>query len=117
MADSKFIPRQFFRNDLDFGVPEKDLLWKERSNWPNGATEDWARAAWLQHHLAQSMRAQIKTRFATLATFAEIAGMKPARLGRILRGDYIMRLEDIGLAERLLGLNVRLVEGSPNVGP
>ena len=113
MSDSRFNPRRFFRNDLDFGVPDRELIWRDRAEWPENASEDWARAAWLQHHLAQSMRTQIAARFPSMAAFAATAGMKPARLGRILRGDDIMRLEDIGLAERLLGLNVRLVEGPP----
>jgi hypothetical protein len=115
MPDSRYIPRRFFRNDVDFGDPEIELEWKDRADWPDGVTEDEARAAWIQHRVAQSMRRQIAARYPTLAAFAELAGMKPARLGRILHGEYVMRLDDIGLAERMLGVTLKLVEGPPRV--
>jgi len=113
MPDNRYVPRKFFKNDLDFGTPDVKLVLKERTDWPAGATEDQARAAHLQHQVAQVMLTQITARYPSIQAFAAEIGMKPARFGRMVRGDNIMRLEDIGTAQRLLGLEVKLIEGAP----
>lgn len=113
MSDNRYVPRNFFKNDLDFGKPDATLAIKDRVDWPAGTTEDQVRAARLQHFVAQVMLTQISARYPSQQAFAVEIGMKPARFGRILRGDNVMRLEDIGTAERLLGLGLRLVEGPP----
>lgn len=113
MSDNRYVPRSFFKNDLDFGKPDTMLVMKDRVDWPVGTTEDQARAARLQHLVAQVMLTQISARYPSQQAFAAEIGMKPARFGRIVRGDNVMRLEDIGTAERLLGLGLRLLEGPP----
>ncbi len=113
MSDNRYVPRKFFKNDLEFGRPNATLLIKDRVDWPAGSTEDQLRAARLQHVVVQVMLTQISVRYLSQQAFADEIGMKPARFGRIVRGDNVMRLEDIGTAERLLGLGLRLVEGPP----
>jgi hypothetical protein len=109
MPTHRYVPRSFFVNDLDFGLPGRDLRWKRRGDWRPGSTEDYARAAWMQHRVAQEVNERIEALYSTRRDFAAHADVDYERLGRVLRGEYVMRLDDMGMAERLLGLSVRLV--------
>jgi hypothetical protein len=113
MPTRRYVPRSFFVNDLDFGVPDKELKIKPASAWRPGSTEDYARASSMQHHIAQAMNERIEVLYPTRKAFAEGARLDYERLGRVLRGEYVMRLEDIGMAERLLGLSIRLIAERP----
>jgi hypothetical protein len=104
VPDRRYIPRSFFLNDIDFGLVDVELRWKPTSAWTPGSTEDQARASWIQHCIAQA--------YGTRREFAAAAGVDYERLGRVLRGEYVMRLEEIGLAERVFGVGVRLTTGS-----
>jgi hypothetical protein len=113
MPTHRYVPRSFFVNDLDFGLPDRELKLKPQPEWRPGSTEDYARAASMHHHLAQAMNERIEVLFPTRRAFALDAGLEYERLGRVLRGEYVMRLEDIGMAERLLGLSIRLFAERP----
>jgi hypothetical protein len=60
-----------------------------------------------QHAHAQQVRAALAVDGATIASYAKENGIDVTRLGRILRGDVIMRLEDMVNAERNLKLRER----------
>jgi hypothetical protein len=111
MPDRRYIPRSFFVNDIDFGVPGVDLVWKSVSMWRLGATEDQARASSIQHQVSQTINERASRDYRTRREFAAAAGLDYERLGRVLRGEYVMRLEEIGVAERVFGLGIRLVVG------
>lgn len=61
----------------------------------------------LQHAHAQQVRAALAADGATIASYARKNGLDETRLGRILRGDVIMRVEDMVNAERNLKLRKR----------
>jgi len=57
----------------------------------------------LQHGYAFQIRLAIRSsRFETVKAFAEKSGLNYARFTRMLRGEIVMRLEDVATAERLL---------------
>ena len=59
-----------------------------------------------QHLIALRLRRTILTSGATIQAAAEEHGMDKNQLGRILRGDVIMRLEHIAWADRSFGLGI-----------
>ncbi|WP_167726409.1 hypothetical protein [Cryobacterium sp. TMT3-29-2] len=61
----------------------------------------------IQHVHAQQVRAALAADGATIASYAKDNGTDMTRLGRILRGDVIMRIEDMVNAERNLKLRER----------
>jgi hypothetical protein len=111
MPDHRYVPRSFFVNDIDFGLPGSELLWKPKANWQGDATEDQARASSIQHRVAQAINERVSQDYRSRREFAATVGMDYERLGRVLRGEYVMRLEEIGLAERVFGLGIRLIAG------
>jgi len=57
----------------------------------------------LQHLLVYRIKQQLKTKKWTAARFASETGMAPDRLRKVLRGDLIMRVEDVMAADLVLG--------------
>lgn len=98
-------------NDIDFGLPGAELIWRPASEWLSGATEDQARASSIQHRVAQTINERASVIYRTRREFAADVGIDYERLGRVLRGEYVMRLEEIGAAERAFGLGILLVVG------
>lgn len=60
------------------------------------------RAAVMQHQYAYRIRGRARRRYGTLSKFASEAHMTYDRLMKILRGEAIMRLEDVAQAEYML---------------
>ncbi|WP_166785948.1 hypothetical protein [Cryobacterium sandaracinum] len=60
-----------------------------------------------QHAHALQVRAALAADGVTIASYAKENGLDETRLGRILRGDVIMRVEDMVNAERNLKLRER----------
>jgi hypothetical protein len=90
-------PRDFSNEPAGFGRVR-------RVQWRAVDREDRAAllAAQLQHMYAIRIRDGI-TRPNTLKKYARDAGTSYDRLGKILRGVVVMRLEDIAIAEILIG--------------
>ena len=101
MSSPRFKPRRCASAPHMFGVTEQ-------IEWNEDARSDYERdrlaAAKLQHQFAVIIRAKAKTKFKSVAKYAEAAGVPYDRIGKVLRGEAIMRLEDIAQAERLLGV-------------
>lgn len=101
MADSRYVPRDYALEPLHFGS-----LWKF-ANWRDDCTSDVdldrLRASKAQHVYAYQIRLSIHlSSFASTKAFAESNGLNYARFSRMLRGEIVMRLEDVATAERLL---------------
>lgn len=69
-------------------------------------TKEQLLAAQMQHYLALAINTAAKSRYGSLTVYAKVANVKYRRLTRILRGDVVMRLEDIASARRHLGIDV-----------
>jgi hypothetical protein len=64
-------------------------------------------AAQLQHEYAYRIREALLSSGQTAKEFAEAHELDNTRFGRVLRGDVLMRFEDVANAERNLGLHLR----------
>lgn len=60
------------------------------------------RAAKMQHHCAVQIRERMKEKKLTLKAYARATGSSYDRIGKMLRGEVIMRLEDIAIADIVL---------------
>lgn len=72
--------------------------------------------AHLQSQFAFAARVALNYRTTTMVSFAAQVSMKPARLGRLLRGTTPMKLEDIAIIAHALHLEVDLITEDP-AGP
>lgn len=111
MSDPRFRPREM-------AVPaDRHLFGKARRiDWLDAHTnseESRIEAARLQHFFAVRMTVKIREEGHTIRSYAVLAGVGYDRMAKVLRGEAVMRLEDVSDAERLLGgiLPMDLVQG------
>lgn len=85
-------------------------------SWLEGSSESETsqiEAARLQHALALKITDRLRERGYSIRTYADMAGVGYDRMAKVLRGEALMRLEDVSDAERLLGVVVRrLIENA-----
>ena len=60
-------------------------------------------AARMQHAYSWAIRKQARERFGSVKNYAAAAGLRYDRLARVLRGQAVLRIDDIGVATVLLG--------------
>ena len=98
MSDPRYRPRDFCVRPERFGqVGDVD--------WKPAATPDAIRhrAAQMQHEWSKKIRRRMGEEGVSMKSFARRSGMSYDRVAKILRGDTIMRLEDIAAAQLILG--------------
>ena len=93
------MPRNLSDEPGSFGQAEV-LRWKSGES-VGDATR--IRAAKLQHFYSIRIRQRIKDKRLTAKQFASESGISYDRLMKVLRGEMIMRLEDIAAADLILG--------------
>jgi hypothetical protein len=103
MPAPRYVPRNYAPRDAAVFGKQRELRWVSVDNLTNDELDE-RRAAQIQHSISLQINEQILYRFDSLVDYADFAGAKPATLGRMLRGETVMRLEDIARAERLLGI-------------
>ena len=89
----------------DFSI-EPDAYGRARSvEWVtvDDAGQDRLRAARMQHEYAYVIRMRALNEYGSIKHYAQVAGIDYQRITQVLRGRQIMRLEDIALADRVLG--------------
>jgi hypothetical protein len=102
MSRPRFVPRLLCVPSRDFG---RRLLvrWVDETTMSESA-RDQLGAAKMQHQLAYAIRNAIERGpDGTVKAHADSLNVDAARFGRMLRGEVIMRLEDIASARRHLG--------------
>ena len=57
----------------------------------------------MQHRYAVRIAKRSRTKYGSLKGYAEAAGLNYDRLSKIIRGEALMRFEDLANAERMLG--------------
>ncbi|MEY9777205.1 hypothetical protein [Arthrobacter sp. MW3 TE3886] len=101
MSDPRFHPRKMA------APPDRQNFGKVAEiSWLKGTTElevSRIEAARLQHALALKITSRLRDRGYSIRSYAELAGIGYDRMAKVLRGDAVMRLEDVSDAERLLG--------------
>ena len=99
MAGPRFSPRDFAEDAAGFGrVPA--VRWRSAAD---RREEVFLRAAQLQHQQSLRIRKRMEARGLSPKQYAAQAGTNYPRLLRVLRGEAILRLEDIALADLVLG--------------
>lgn len=104
MTAHRYVPRSYATEPERFGRPGKPLTWREVGVGPHDVPlteQDWLRAAQIQEQFARRVRDQIG---GPVTDFAETHEISYGRLSRMLRGENVMKLEDVAELERLLGL-------------
>lgn len=83
-----------------------DVGWRDRTE------QDRLAAAQLQHHIAVAARHAISARHGTLRRYTRrLDSLRYGRLSELLRGNIVMRLEDVARLQRTLDIALEL--GAP----
>lgn len=107
MSDPRFRPRRYTPDPKLFGkAPE--IRWNAALT-ARQATQ--VVASRIQHDYAVMIRAAADQQHGSLKAYADATDTDYQRLTRVLRGDAIMRLEDIADAHRHLGVPLPPVRG------
>jgi len=100
MSDSRYVPRSFAVTPTEFGQ-KSGIEWVPDTDLPNKEL-DWLRASQLQHGFSRQIRLAIGRDYESVQEFADVNELDYRRLSRMLRGEAIMRLEDLAAIERTL---------------
>lgn len=98
MSNPRFQPNSFTDEPLAFGKAQV-IQWKDVPSYE----ADRLLAAQIQHRLACVISKQARTKYGSLRAYSETADLNYDRLVKVLRGEHIMRLEDVAAAERHVG--------------
>lgn len=77
-----------------------------RISWLEGGTdleEKRIATARLQHAISVKIMARLRDNGQNIRSYAELANVSYDRMAKVLRGEALMRLEDVADADRLLG--------------
>ncbi|MET3206235.1 UNVERIFIED_ORG: hypothetical protein ABIB21_003054 [Arthrobacter sp. UYEF13] len=101
MSDPRYRPKDMVSpaNRRDFGKVQA-------VDWIEGRTNveiSRIAAAQLQHALAVKIMERLREKRLSIRAYAELANIGYDRMVKVLRGEAVMRLEDIADAQRLLG--------------
>lgn len=111
MSNPRFRPRDYTSEPGAFGRATT-IEWIAQDS---AFGQDRAQAAWLQHLYAARITQRLRDQKKTLAKYADLAGVGYDRMSKVLRGEAVMRLEDIAQAERILegGILTELPDKNP----
>lgn len=98
MSDPRFRPRAYTEEPQGFGKVAS-IRWIEAKS-PREA--DRILASKLQHEYAVRINRRLKETGKSVREYAAMTGIGYDRVTRVLRGEAVMRLEDVAQAERLL---------------
>ena len=100
MSSPKFQPRRSAMSADQFGKAEF-VIWRENPKSPTAA--EYLATAKMQHAYAVVIRKRARTKYQSIKGYAEACGVSYDRMTKVLRGEALMRLDDIGQAQHLLG--------------
>jgi hypothetical protein len=95
-----YTPRKFVEEESPFG-------WAEHPPWvrPAGEPDEHLRGSVVQHLYARFFNRKFADKWADVQTFCTSEGVKYDRLTRVLKGQMVLKLEEIGLFAHALGVN------------
>ena len=111
MSNPRYVPRDCAVEPKLFGRAD-DLGWKSLGEitamYPHLADTEkrgaaLLLAAGLQHRYARRIRRRLQATRTTLKTYVADAGVGYDRMVKVLRGSAVLRLEDIAIADVLIG--------------
>lgn len=104
MSDPRFQPRLMaVPKDRPYFGKVAGISWLEGST---ALDEKRIATARLQHAFAVRITDRLRDKGHNVRSYAKLAGVSYDRMAKVLRGEALMRLEDLADAERLLGLIV-----------
>ena len=104
VPDTRYVPRSYTLDYHDYGKKES-VRWLDDADL-DGLELDRLGAAKLQHDVAVRIHRQVSKRYFSLRHYAEHTGQRYERLARVLRGEIVMRLDDVANANRHLDLEL-----------
>lgn len=100
VSDPRFKPRTFTFEPAAFGKA-RSIRWKPVENEQRAQLL----SSKMQHYYAYEIQRAIRSStYGTVKAYATEAGVEYQRFTKVLRGDAIMRLEDVALAYDILRL-------------
>ena len=102
MVSDRYVPRRFAIDDQLFGK-ERLIKWKSEHRL-HGSELDQRRASQMQHFAAFAIREALRqsSLYYSIAEYARAVDVSERRMSAVLRGDVVMRIEDLAAAERVL---------------
>jgi hypothetical protein len=104
MANPRYVPKSYSVTPARFGDLGGALIWREVGSGINNVPldeQDWLRAAQIQDQFARRTRERLG---GSIKEFVKVNELNYKRFTQLLRGEVVMKLEDIALAERVLGI-------------
>lgn len=108
MSDPRFVPRDFCDDPSAFGKV-RDIPWVT----PDPKDLHLLHAATLQHFFAWRIRSELRKSGRSAKSYATFAHTSYDRLMKMLRGEVIMRMEDLGRAQAFFGVEILFRNFSP----
>lgn len=102
VTSPRFEPRSYLIEPEAFG--RTAATWNLLVPGASGDARDQLQASKTQHSVVLAMRRRLRQKNMSVRGYADRNAINYQRLSSILRGQQIMRLEDIANAERNLGL-------------
>ena len=99
MAKARYVPAQFATMRRMFGR-RRDVAFREVGT-PQKDAQAWASD--LQHRYAMRIRDAIFKKGWTVVQYAEAADVTADHMHKLLRGEAILKLEDMAMADLLVG--------------
>ena len=104
MANPRYVPKTYTVTPAKFGDLGRPLVWREIGEGIDDVPldeQDWLRAAQIQDQFARRTRERLG---GSIKEFVKVNELNYKRFTQMLRGEIVMKLEDIAMAERLLGV-------------
>jgi hypothetical protein len=104
VSSPRFKPKSYAVNPDEFS--RAGVEWVLLRDGASQDSLDQLGASMRQHDFAVSIRRLARNKYGSVARYAAAYGISYQRLSGVLRGDAILRVEDIVNAERNLGLTL-----------
>ena len=102
MSSPRYRPNSYLVDPRAFG--RAGVEWRQLAPEASEGEKDQLGASMKQHAVAKAVRSAARRKHGSVHEYAQLNEINYQRLSGVLRGDLILRLEDIANAERNLGL-------------
>jgi hypothetical protein len=102
VSSPRYRPNSYVVDSRAFGGA--GVEWRQLAPDASEGEKDQLGASQKQHAIAKAVRSAARHKHGSVREYAQLNEINYQRLSGVLRGDLILRLEDIANAERNLGL-------------
>jgi hypothetical protein len=104
VSSPRYRPKSYSLDPESFG--KGPVTWRMLPANASEDEKDQLGASVRQHEVARVIRFSARSRHGSVREYADVNRINYQRLTGVLRGDLLLRLEDIANAERNLGLSI-----------